>query len=77
MKRLPAMIEGQQKKIAKLESEIPALQEIVSRKWSKSDELAKLQQECNELQRKIDESMKETEHTQSELSGRETADQAA
>ena len=77
MKRLPAMIEGQQKKIAKLESEIPALQEIVSRKWSKSDELAKLQQECNDLQRKIDESMKEAEHTQSELSGRETADQVA
>ena len=62
--KLPGMIEEQRQKIAKLESEIPALQGIIARKWSKADELARLKQECNALQHRIDESMKEAERTQ-------------
>ena len=34
--KLPGMIEEQRQKIAKLESEIPALQGIIARKWSKA-----------------------------------------
>lgn len=52
--KLPGMIEEQRQKIAKLESEIPALQGIIARKWSKADELARLKQECNALQHRID-----------------------
>lgn len=55
--KLPGMIEEQRQKIAKLESEIPALQGIIAHKWSKADELARLKQECNALQHRIDESM--------------------
>ena len=75
--KLPGMIEVQRQKIAKLESEIPALQGIIARKWSKADELARLKQECNALQHRIDESMKEAERTQSALSEHEATDKAA
>lgn len=75
--KLPGMIEEQRQKIAKLESEIPALQGIIARKWSKADELASLKQECNALQHRIDESMKEAERTQSALSEHEATDKAA
>ena len=75
--KLPGMIEEQRQKIAKLESEIPALQGIIARKWSKADELARLKQECNALQHWIDESMKEAERTQSALSEHEATDKAA
>ena len=75
--KLPGMIEEQRQKIAKLESEIPALQGIIARKWSKADELARLKQECNALQHRIDESMKEAERTQSALSEHEAPDKAA
>ena len=75
--KLPGMIEEQRQKIAKLESEIPALQGIIARKWSKADELARLKQECNALQHRIDESMKEAECTQSALSEHEATDKAA
>ena len=75
--KLPGMIEEQRLKIAKLESEIPALQGIIARKWSKADELARLKQECNALQHRIDESMKEAERTQPVLSEHEATDKAA
>lgn len=75
--KLPGMIEEQRQKIAKLESEIPALQGIIARKWSKADELARLKQECNALQHRIDESMKEAERTQSAISEHEATDKAA
>ena len=75
--KLPGMIEEQRQKIAKLESEIPALQGIIARKWSKTDELARLKQECNALQHRIDESMKEAERIQSALSEHEATDKAA
>lgn len=77
LKRLPAMIEEQQRKVAKLESEMPALQGIIARKWSKADELARLKQECSDLQRRIDENLKEAERTSSGLPEHEAADQAA
>lgn len=77
LKRLPAMIEEQQRKVAKLESEMPALWGIIARKWSKADELARLKQECSDLQRKIDENLKEAERTSSGLPEHEAADKAA
>lgn len=77
LEKLPGMIEEQRQKIAKLESEIPALQGIIARKWSKADELARLKQECNALQHRIDESMKEAERTQPVLSGHEASDKTA
>lgn len=77
LEKLPGMIEEQRQKIAKLESELPALQGIIARKWSKADELARLKQECNALQHRIDESMKEAERTQPVLSGHEAGDKAA
>lgn len=77
LQKLPDMIERQRQKIAKLESEIPALQDIVARKWNKADELARLKQECDTLQRRIDASMKEAERSQTALSDREAADKAA
>ncbi len=60
--KLTGLIEKQRKQAAQLESEIPTLQEIAGRQWSKADELAKLKLECKELQRKIDQSLKEAEH---------------
>lgn len=77
LEKLPGMIEEQRQKIAKLESELPALQGIIARKWSKADELARLKQECNALQHRIDESMKEAERTQPVLPGHEAGDKAA
>lgn len=77
LKRLSVLIEGQQEKIAKLESEVPALQGIIDRNWNKADELAKLKLDCKELQRKIDESLKKAEQTQTALSGHENIEQAA
>ena len=73
--KLPGIIDTQRKKIAKLQSELPTLQEIIGRKWSKADELARLKQECRDLQQRIDESLKETE--QKSLSGSEGIDKAA
>ena len=73
--KLPGIIDSQRKKIAKLQSELPTLQEIISRRWSKADELAKLKQECRDLQQRIDESLKEPERES--LSAPEEIDKAA
>ena len=75
--RLPDLIDKEHKLIVKLESEIPVLQGIINRKWGKSDELARLKQECKELQQRIDESLKEAEQTQMTLSECEVSDKAA
>ena len=53
-----------QKAVERIESEIPTLQKIVCRQWSKTDELSRLKQECKELQHRIDESLKEAEQPQ-------------
>jgi len=64
--KLPGLIDNEYKLAAKLESEIPVLQEIANRRWNKADELSKLKEECRTLQRRIDESLKETEHPHAE-----------
>jgi uncharacterized protein (UPF0335 family) len=58
---MPSLIEKQQKQIAMLQHEIPTLQEITARKWSKAEELERLKQGCKELQQRIDEALKEAE----------------
>ena len=75
--RLPAMIDEQRRKMERMEKEIPALQGIIARKWDKSDELARLKQECKELQHRIDESLKEAEQTQIPVCELEATDKAA
>ncbi len=64
--KLPGLIDKEHKLAAKLESEIPVLQEIANRQWSKADELSRLKLECKELQRKIDEDLKDAEHSRAE-----------
>ena len=75
--RLPSMIDEQRLKMEKMQKEIPSLQGIIARKWDKSDELARLKQECKELQQRIDESLKETEQPQIPASELEITDKAA
>lgn len=77
LKKLPDFIEGQRKQVAKLENEIPILQNIVNSQWGKADELAKLKQECKELQQKIDEDLKKAESEIAPLTVPETPDKAA
>lgn len=59
--KLPDLIARQRKQAEQFESEIPTLQKLIDRKWSKADELLRLKLDCKELQRKIDESLKEVE----------------
>ena len=59
--KLPELIRRQQEKIDQLANELTTLQQIFSRKWGKTAELDALKQECKELQRKIDNSLKELE----------------
>ena len=61
LQKLPVLIDEQDRRIKKLESEIPTLQEIVGREWNKADELARLTLECKELQRKIEADLNKTE----------------
>ena len=75
--RLTSMIDEQRRKIERMQKEIPTLQSIIARKWDKSDELARLKQECKELQQRIDESLKETEQPQTPASELEITDKAA
>ena len=79
LSKLPSLIEKQQRAVERAENEIPVLQEIVCRKWSKAGELAKLKLECRELQRKIDESLKKAErsHSLSETTSAEYEPKAA
>ena len=70
--KLPDLIAKHQKQAARYECEMPTLQEITNRKWCKTEELARLRLECKELQRRIDESLKQAEHPQSEEPGGET-----
>ena len=72
--------------MAKLESEVPTLQAIVSRTWGRQDELDELKKECDELKKRIDESLKENRPEQEEtatemgttpIPGRRATDYAA
>ena len=65
--KLPSLIEKQQKTVEQIESEIPVLQKIVNRRWSKADELAELKLECKELQHRIDKSLQEAERPHTDL----------
>ena len=67
LEKLPSLMEKQQKQVAQLQHEIPTLQEITARKWSKADELERLKQECKALQQRIDEALKEAEHPKPEV----------
>lgn len=77
LERMPSLIEKQQKQIAMLQHEIPTLQEITARKWSKAEELERLKQECKDLQHRIDEVLKEAERPQSEVPEEENTVRAA
>ena len=91
LERMPSLIEKQQKQIAMLQHEIPTLQEITARKWSKAEELERLKQGCKELQQRlerlkqgckelqqrIDEALKEAERPQSEVPEEEHTVRAA
>ena len=77
LERMPSLIEKQQKQIAMLQHEIPTLQEITARKWSKAEELERLKQECKDLQHRIDEVLKEAERSQSEVPEEENTVRAA
>ena len=63
LERLPSMIERQQKRLAQLESELPTLGEIVARQWSRTEELAALRSEREALQKRIDETLKQAEQS--------------
>lgn len=82
--KLPSIIKQQRERMAKLESELPTLQGIVSRTWGRQDELDTLKKECAELKKRIDESLKEnrteqgdTETDTTPMSGRRATDCAA
>ena len=77
LERMPSLIEKQQKQIAMLQHEIPTLQEITARKWSKAEELERLKQGCKELQQRIDEALKEAERPQYEVPEEENTVRAA
>lgn len=84
--KLPSIIKQQRERMAKLESEVPTLQAIVSRTWGRQDELDALKKECDELKKRIDESLKEnrpeqektaTETYTTPIPGRRATDYAA
>ena len=84
--KLPSIIKQQRERIAKLESELPTLQSIVSRTWGRQDELDALKKECDELKKRIDESLKDNRPEQEDavnetdttpIPGRRATDYAA
>lgn len=84
--KLPSIIRQQRERIAKLESELPTLQAIVSRTWGRQDELDELKKECDELKKRIDESLKDNRPEQEDavnetdttpIPGRRATDYAA
>jgi len=56
------LIERQKENLFRLETEIPTLQQIVERKWNKTEELETLRCECEALQKRIDEALKQAEN---------------
>lgn len=59
------MIEAKDKEILKLENELPILQDILNRTWSKSEELSSLKVQCETIQKKIDEELRRAEQPHS------------
>ena len=56
------LIDRQKENLFRLESEIPTLQQIIERKWNKTEELETLKFECEALQKRIDEALKQAEN---------------
>lgn len=75
LERIPKYIEQYQTANAKLEQDIPVLQQIVNGMWKKEDELKELKSELSSIERKIQLSLKpEQAHSESEQpqNGKET-----
>jgi hypothetical protein len=67
LERIPKYIEQYQSANARLEQDIPVLQQVVNDSWKKEDELKKLKSELSSIERKIQLSLKsEQSHFQSE-----------
>ncbi len=67
---MPSLIEKQQKQIAMPQHEIPTLQEITARKWSKAEELERLKQGWGIGSSGLTRHSREAERPQSEVPGR-------
>lgn len=61
MERMPLRIAEKEKEIARLRKELPILEEIIAREWPKATELDELKSRCRELQKKIEEDLKNAE----------------
>lgn len=61
MKRMPQRIAEKEKEIARLRKELPILEEIIARQWPKTTELDDLKSRCRDLQKKIEEDLKNAE----------------
>lgn len=61
MERMPLRIAEKEKEIARLRKELPILEEIITREWPKATELDDLKSRCRDLQKKIEEDLKNAE----------------
>lgn len=61
MERMPIRIAEKEKEIARLRKELPILEEIIAREWPKTTELDELKSRCRDLQKKIEEDLKNAE----------------
>lgn len=61
MERMPQRIAEKEKEIARLRKELPILEEIIAREWPKATELDDLKSRCRDLQKKIEEDLKNAE----------------
>lgn len=59
IKSIPGRIKAQQDTLLSLEADIPALRQLLTRTWSKQPELDRLKMQVRELQKKIDEAIKQ------------------
>lgn len=61
MERMPLRIAEKEKEIARLRNELPILGKIIAREWPKATELDDLKSRCRDLQKKIEEDLKNAE----------------
>lgn len=59
LKNIPKLMERQNERLKHLEEEIPTLQQVMSRRWGKEEELKRIKQECKELQERINRALEE------------------
>lgn len=62
MERMPLRIAEKEKEIVRLRKELPILEEIIAREWPKTKELDDLKSRCRDLQKKIEEDLKNAEN---------------